>query len=443
MLVGPMPQLRRAPRTHSVGGAVARFALTGFVVLLLVGLAGVTILHHYGRDEAVFDAKELTALTGNGIVGPAVTPALLRGDKSAIARMDDAVHRVTGGAVVRVKLWDRRGRVVYSDEHRLIGTRHPLAGDERDSLLTGKSEAEISDLAEPENKFERRYGKLMEVYLGIVAPNGERLLFETYQRYSSVASGGRRLWYALLPVLLGALGLLAALQMPAAWSLARRVKRSEEERLRALERGIDAQARERRRIAGDLHDGVVQTLVGISYRLGAARKHVDETTPQPLVRAVDESSHETRSSIRALRSLLVDIYPPSLQRQGLVAALSDLTSRASTHRLKARLNAPGEVDLPPVTEALLFRAAQEALRNVVAHADAERVTIGLERANGHVSLSVVDDGRGFDDAEPRRTDDGHFGLLAIEDLVHEQGGKLDVTSRRGVGTRLRVEVPVT
>jgi two-component system, NarL family, sensor kinase len=441
MLVGPIPQLRRS-RTHSVGGAVARFALTGFVVVLLVGLAGVQILRHYGRDEAVYDAKELTALAGNGVVGPAVTPALLRGDKAAIAQMDRTVDRVTGGAVVRVKLWDGRGRVVYSDEHRLIGTRHALVGEEREALLTGRSDAELSDLSEPENKFERRYGKLMEVYLGIRAPSGERLLFETYQRYSAVASGGRRLWLPLLPVLLGALGLLAALQMPAAWSLARRVKASEEERLRALERAIDAQERERRRIASDLHDGVVQTLVGISYRLGAARKHVDETTPQPLVRAVDESSHETRSSIRALRSLLVDIYPPSLQRQGLVAALSDLTSRATTHRLKARLDAPAEVELPPVTEALLFRTAQEALRNVVTHADAKRVTIGLERVNGHVELSVLDDGRGFDNAVPRRSADGHFGLVAIEDLVHEQGGKLDVASRVGIGTRVRVEVPV-
>jgi len=152
-----------------------------------------------------------------------------------------------------------------------------------------------------------------------------------------------------------------------------------------------------------------------------------------------------RAAIRSLRSLVVDIHPPNLRRAGLAAALGDLAATVTARGIAVTLlvdEAATRRSGGPA-EQFAFRVAQEALRNVVAHADAERVTIGLERANGHVSLSVVDDGRGFDDAEPRRTDDGHFGLLAIEDLVHEQGGKLDVTSRRGVGTRLRVEVPVT
>jgi signal transduction histidine kinase len=427
-----------------VGGAVARFAVTGFVVLLLVGLGGVEVLHRAGRNEATRDARELSEVAGRGIVRPAITAALLRGDPEAIARMDRVVHRrVRGRSVVRVKLWDAAGRVVYSDEHRLIGAVYRLPQDERDALASGGADAEVSDLGRPENRFERPYGKLMEVYLGIAGPGGKKLLFETYQRYGTVASSGRRLWLALLPVLLGALGLLAVLQVPLAWSLARRLKRSEHDRLRLLERAIDAQVRERRRIAGDLHDGVVQSLAGISFRLGAARECVDERTPGRLVTAVDESMAETRESIRALRSLLVDIHPPSLRREGLVAALSDLISRTGSRRLTGRLEtSEADVRLPAETEALLFRAAQEALRNVVAHARASNVTVAVHRVNGHVALSVTDDGEGFDPGGASRSPGSHFGLLAIGDLVQDHGGTLRVDSAPGRGTTLEVEVPV-
>src|SRR5947209_3214260 len=439
------PPLIRSSRPRvgvSVRGATVRFAATGLLALMLVGLGAVAVLGHAARSEANRDARVLTSLAGHGIVEPVITPALLRGDPAAIAAMDRVVdRRVRRRSVVRIKLWDATGRIVYSDEHRLIGSRFPLPDDERTALETGLAHAEVSDLGRPENRFERPYGKLMEVYLGIRGPGGRRLLFETYQRESTLSSSGQRIWRALLPVLLGALGLLAILQVPLAWSLARRVKRSERDRLRLLERTLDAQHEERRRIAGDLHDGVVQNLAGISFRLGAARESVDEHTPPQLTTAVDESIQETRATIRALRSMLVDIYPPSLRRQGLVAALSDLMSRDNGRHLSAHLVAPDHMALSPSTEALLFRAAQEGLRNVVRHAHATSVSIALERQNGHVELTVADDGQGVDPDRFRTRRNGHFGLVAIEDLVRDQGGTLEVDSAPGRGTRLHVEVP--
>src|SRR5947209_1697918 len=370
----------RPARRMSPAAATVRFALAACLALALVGLGGVAILRQVGRGEAIRDARQVTQLAGEGIVAPAIEPALLRGDPRAIAAMDRIVRgRVLRRPVVRVKLWAPSGRIVYSDDHRLIGSTYPVRPDERESLQTGRPDAEVSDLTRPENRFERRYGKLMEVYLGIRTTRGQPLLFETYQLYSSVASSGRRLWLSFLPVLLGALGVLAALQIPLAWSLAHRVTRAERERLRLLERSIDAQQQERRRIASDLHDGVVQTLAGISYRLGAAAGHVDERTAPPLAEAVSESARETRDSIRALRSLLVEIYPPSLEREGLAAALADLVTRARTPQTQMHLEVPDDLDLAPVREALMFRAAQEALRNVAAHADARNVTVSVAR----------------------------------------------------------------
>ena len=427
--------------SNSASGAVLRFAVTGLVVLVLVGLGGVEVLQARGRAEATRQAQQLTRLVGEGVVAPAITPALLRGDPAAIRRMDGVVREIIRPPVVRVKLWDLAGRIVYSDEHRLFGSRYPLPSDERSALITGRSAADISQLNRPENRFERGHGKLMEVYLGVRARTGQRLLFETYQHYSSVTSSGRRLWHAFLPVLVGALVLLALLQIPLAWSLAQRVRRAERDRSRALERSIDAQQEERRRIAGDLHDGVVQTLAGVSFRLAAAGQHVDDQTPNGLRRAVAESARETRESIRALRSLLVDIYPPSLEREGLAAALQDLITRAGAAQLSTHLDVRVALDLTPQQEALLFRAAQEALRNVVNHAHARAVEVTVEPDDGSVRLIVRDDGLGFDAASAlAREPNGHFGLRALDDLVRAQGGRLDIESAAGSGTTLTVEL---
>ena len=431
---------------HTVGGVVARATLTGLLVLVLVGAGGVAVLRHLGRLEATRDAKTVTALEGKGFVAPAITPALVAGNRGALDRFDWRVgDRIIRPPVVRAKLWDPTGRIVWSDERRLVGSRYALGAGERKALRTGRPDADISDLSEPENRFERGQGKLVEVYLGIRTAQGKRLLFETYQRYATVASGGRRLLRAFSPVLVGVLLLIALLQVPFAWTLARRVQDAESDRLRMLERSLDAQEAERRRVASDLHDSVVQTLAGTSYRLGAAEAMLDASTPPAVAAAVRESARDTRRTIGELRSLLVDIYPPSLQREGLVAALGDLMTKTGNRELATHLEAPDELALPVATEALVFRAAQEALRNVVAHAGADNVTVSLSRENGSVQLAVRDDGRGFVPDRPdaaRERERGHFGLRALDDLVRDARGTLRVDSAPGAGTLVAVEVPV-
>jgi two-component system NarL family sensor kinase len=430
--------------SRSVGGAVAQFALVGLAVLVVVGLGGSAVLRSQGRSEAIREAREVTRFAAEAVVEPAVTPSLLRGDPRAVASMDTVVgHRVLRPPVVRVKLWSPTGRILYSDEHRLIGQRYRLGVPERQALLTGRTDADISNLDEPENRYERGAGKLLEVYLGVRGPGGRSFLFETYQSYDAVASGGHRVWTKFVPVLLGALGLLALLQIPLAWRLAARVRRSERERLQLAERALDASLQERRRIAGDLHDGVVQSLAGISYGLAAASEHIDDEATPELRDGVRQAAHESRRSIRELRSLLVDIYPPSLEREGLHAALSDLMTRAGDDRLGTRLEIEPGLEAPANREALVFRAAQETLRNVVAHADARNVLVAVTQPEGAVRLVVQDDGRGFDPAAATDgVEDGHFGLRALRDLVGDAGGTMEVDTQPGRGTRVIVEVPV-
>ena len=145
--------------------------------------------------------------------------------------------------VTRIKLWTPGGRIAYSDEHALIGKRFPLGADEREILAHGGVAAASSDLSRPENRYERGGGDLLEVYLPIRAANGRRLLFESYQRYSSVATGGERVWLAFAPVLVGGLLLLLLFQLPLARSLVRRLRAGQAESERLLRTALEASGR--------------------------------------------------------------------------------------------------------------------------------------------------------------------------------------------------------
>jgi signal transduction histidine kinase len=428
-------------RKNSIATAVLQFAITGTVVVLLLGFVAVELLRHTGTTEAINDAKRVARLAGDGIVAPNVKPGLERGDPKAIAAMDRVIRdRVLSGDVVRVKLWNASGRIIYSDEHRLIGFTTPLSAEDRKALEEGKTDAEVSDLSRPENRFERRHKKLLEVYLGVKTPQGRRLLFEAYQRFSSISASGQRLWERFLPALIGALVLLELAQIPLAYSLARRLRRGQREREALLRRAIDASATERRRIAGDLHDGVVQNLAGVSYGLSAAAEQLPPGSDTRT--AVEQGATEARRTVRELRTLLVDIYPPTLHRSGLQAALTDLLDGIRSGGCETRLSAPPDLALPEETEALLFRAAQESLRNVRRHAGAQRVELTVEVSGGRAVLEVEDDGRGFDPTQVDEQSNGHFGLRMMGDLVRDAGGSFDVVSAQGEGTRVRVEVPL-
>ncbi len=151
----------------------------------------------------------------------------------------------------------------------MIGRRYPLDEDDEQALRTGRPSANLSELDAPENVFERQFGKLLQVYVPIQGPRGEPLLFEAYLRYSSVTASGRRLWRSFLPALAVALVGLWLLQLPLAWRLARRLRRGQEEREQLLRQALDASDRERRRIASDLHDGIVQDFTGRALQLDA------------------------------------------------------------------------------------------------------------------------------------------------------------------------------
>ena len=155
-------------------------------------------------------------------------------------------------------------------------------------------------------------------------------MYEDYERSSTISASSQRQWQGLLPALAGALAVLYLIQLPLAYSLARRLRRRQQEREELLRRAIDASDLERRRIAADLHDGAVQRLAGVSLALAAAagRNGTSSRDQDHALRAaVSEAAAETRETIRELRTMLVDIYPPTLQKSGLPARRSAISSR--------------------------------------------------------------------------------------------------------------------
>ncbi len=357
------------------------------------------------------------------------------------------MHRriLRGTPIVRVKVWNAHGRIVYSDAPGLIGAHFPLGASEYTVLRRGGIAADASDLNRPENRSERGFRKLVEVYVGVRAPDGTPLLYEDYERSSTISASSQRQWRGLLPPLGGALAVLYLIQLPLAYSLARRLRRRQQEREALLRRAIDASDLERRRVAADLHDGAVQRLAGVSLSLAAAASRNGDSEPDQdrgLRAAVSEAATETRETIRELRTLLVDIYPPTLRRSGLPAALSDLVAPLRAAGIAVTLDVPEDAGLTDDTEALFYRVAQEALRNARTHGDASEVRIALVRGSDGTRFSIEDNGRGFSRGDAVEDEpEGQFGLRLMQDLVDHAGGKLEVESAPGRGTSITAVMP--
>jgi signal transduction histidine kinase len=423
----------------SVGLHVARFAIAGLVALVFVGTFTAFASRRVGTEQAIDEAKRVAYVTSVGLVGPVVDDDLLTMDRKALDRVDAVVRKsVLRGSLVRVKIWREDGTIVYSDEPRLIGEKFTLGEDERAILTSGEQGADVSDLSKPENRFETD-SKLLEVYSRTETPSGTPLLFEAYFRYSGVTDVGRHLWAQFAPITIGALIVLLLIQIPLAWSMARRLQSSQLERERLLRHALDASDAERRRIASDLHDGVVQELTGVSLAL-AAQGRSESVGKQDVL----DASSAIRSSIKSLRSLLVEIYPPNLQEEGLQSAIGDLLSGVTARGIETRLDADiDETAVDAESAALVYRATQEALRNVVTHSAATHVRVALGIADGSVRLVVDDDGRGFStDTLDERAAGGHVGLRSLAGLVADLGGELAVRSAPGEGTRVEVSIPI-
>ncbi|MEZ0578437.1 sensor histidine kinase [Nocardioides sp. MH1] len=423
---------------------VVQFLAAGFVTLLVVVAATQWLSRDAADDEAIAEARALTGVLGRSVAEPAVPRGLVTGDAAAIDKLDRTVlDRLLVGDVERIKIWAADGTVLYSDRTELIGSVYPLDDDEREILERGGTDAELSDLSRPENRFERGLGGggMLEVYTRIRSPEGQPLLFEAYFRSDQIADRRGEVLDRFLPISIGALLVLVLVTTPLILLLTRRVARGGRDRERLLRAAVQASDAERVRIARDLHDGVVQDLAGSSYSLSTLATRLGDE--DEVAGELEEVSRSLRTSMRSLRSLLVEIYPPDLHVEGLAAALHDVTAPLTAAGVGVDVDVTGDAGCPDDAVALVWRVAQEAVRNVARHADARRMSVTVHREERVLVLEVVDDGRGFDPGTARG--DGGFGLRGLRSLAADAGARLEVDSSTAAGqsgTTVRLEVPL-
>jgi signal transduction histidine kinase len=422
---------------------IVRFAAGTLAAIAVAVVGGYFVLRSVAIDEAkrqtrtrAQEAAQLVEATGSD--------GLLTSRPAAVRAVDDAVvGRVLSSSIVRVKIWSADGRVLYSDDPAEIGGRYALSQEQRRLLRDGGAQVEVSDLDRPENRLDRGEGRLLEAYTRIRTPSGRPMLFEIYQRFGSVTADAGRLLRALAPPILGAIGLILVVQVPLFWSLTRRLQRSHEQREGLLANAVTSSRRERQRVASYLHDGPVQELAGLAFSL-APLADTAETRGSPAdAAAMRTVIDRLRSTVRDLRSLLVELHPPNLDAVGLEAAIRDLVDPLAARGTTVELRIADVARLDAETQALLYRVAQEAVRNVIAYADARAVSVETRTVGSTAQLVIADDGRGFDaEVREQRLQEGHLGLALLEELVRQTGGRLTIDSAAGAGTRVELEVPL-
>jgi signal transduction histidine kinase len=227
--------------------------------------------------------------------------------------------------------------------------------------------------------------------------------------------------------------------------MARRLQRGHRERELLLASAIEASDQERRRIAADLHDGVVQDVAGVAFGLAPLAENAERREAPEEAAALRDAVARLRQGVRGLRTLLVEIHPPTLESAGLEVALHDLLSPLEAGGIATELYVADGAAAGSSRDPLIYRAAREAVRNAQSHADATMVSVEVSKPTpNRTRLVVTDDGRGFAaDERARSQADGHVGLTLLEGLVKQVDGTLVVRSAPGAGTRVELEVPAT
>jgi signal transduction histidine kinase len=204
---------------------------------------------------------------------------------------------------------------------------------------------------------------------------------------------------------------------------------------------------ERNRLARELHDSVTQQLFSITLTAQAARAHL-EKNPQRTATQLERLQETAAAALAEMRALIAQLRPPALSDQGLVSALQQHIAALSRREgLRIELRVTGSERLAHGCEQALYRITQEALNNIVKHAQAEHVRVTLDFVPEQVQLQITDDGIGFDvaaqDAQSATPIDRHLGLMSMRERAAEIGGTLTLHSARGGGTDILVMVPRT
>lgn len=439
---------------------VTQFLLIGLLTAAAILFGTNTLADRAASDEAVAEASTTTTILAQSVIGPEVPGWLVRlrpGNVDRYAgRLDEFDRQMAKRlshveSVRRINIWTRDGRLVYSTDLQVLLDNLKqldlsLDADQRRVLAAGGVESVVDHPGGPASRdtaVDAGTDGMLRIYTRMVVhdPSGlrpvrEPVLFEAY--YSPDVIGQRRseIFGSFRWITLGALALLVVIATVILVGLTRQLARAGRERERLLRSAMDASDAERRRIARDLHDSVVQDLAGTAFSVSAVAR--SRGTPPEARETLDEAGSSLRTSLKSLRSLLVEIHPPDLRAEGLAAALADLIAPAGAAGIQASVSVEGAETASHERAALVWRVAQEAVRNALRHSAASTIAVTVRGDGDRLVLEVVDDGSGFDPASVRDPD--RYGLRGLRSLVTDSGGRLEVRSSPGEGTTVRMEV---
>lgn len=414
-----------------IRAAIGRFLFTGLVVLLVLAIPLSFWVRAVSREIAEADVLTLTQRLADYAVSPALAEGLHRGDPEALKQIEERMTPWEGdNAIVRVKIWGADGTILYSDVPGLIGQRFELEPWAGQLLAGGPGTIAMGEQHEAENVHESASGDLVEVYVASRAVPNSPLLFEVYYDDAVVRTPQRNILFGMTPVFLLSMALLQGAQLIPGIRLARQVQAQQRERRAILQSAIEAGERERRRLAADLHDDIIQDLAGIAY----AVEPVD-AGPGP------DPGTILRQSIGKLRTLTTDLYSTPISAAELPAALGLLIERIRSQNIRTQVRIEEPVPLDDETATACYRIAREAMVNIIKNAEARNIQLGLARHSKSLVLRITDDGKGFEPGT--KADSDHLGLRLMEDLSEAAGARLLISSTPGIGSTVRVVFPLS
>ena len=422
--------LRAELRAAGPIGRVALVSLAASVVVVVaLGLwIPRQVEEHFVAAEIDSRRRVAEALAEAGLLPPDPD------DPEAMEALDDFVrHQVLGTDTLRVKVWLPDGTIVYSDRAELIGERYPPTAA-RLAALEGRDQSEVPDLDLEEARFERDLPPLREYYIPVFDASGRvTAVFEVYalaEHIDGAVSDTRRyVWWTVAV----AMGLFAVFIVGLLVVNGRIITRRQRLAERLFGDLVQAQAEERKRIIGLLHDDIGQTLYRVHYGLEHLRSEVGDESPQAgelaklgsLVGEVD----------RTLRATLRSLSHGTGEDLSLTAALDELAEVTEMETdLRVDVETEGQLELSPVGRVALYRAAREAITNVRRHSGATRAKLRAYSTRTRVFVEVSDDGVGFAGEEG-------LGLTITRERLEVLGGGLRIRSQPNGGTLFQAWIP--
>lgn len=425
---------------------VTQFAALSAVALLVLSGATYLASRRIAEHEALREAETRAVAIANNIASPLVSDEVRGGDKHAVRVMSRVLTALLNGKVLRhIKVWDESGRVMWSDETALIGDTFALPQGVADLFGTERTVVEISGHDRGENRYESSEEELLEVYAGAHDADGKPFVLETYTSSERMQDSRRTVLRQLLPLTIGVLLVFELAVLALAYSLAGRAERVRAHRSEILDRSMSSWHVERRRLAHDLHDGVVQDLAAVSYALPSVAERLPRDDDGEQARAtLHRMEGVLQDDLTALRAMVADLFPADLSGDGLSRVVHEFVPRLTRMGVEVDVHVPDDLDLSAEVAGLAYRVVREALRNVERHAHATHVAIEITVDEHTLWIRVADDGQGLSEpVDPEApVEQGHAGLRLLGELLADIGGRLDVRDRSGGGAELEATIPL-